>query len=308
MAYSDSDDSLFRRPERGEADSAGPDSQDISPASGGVIEAQETAADGLTADPAAEAADADSDGADAATADAAGAAASEPVRTDEVRHKSAADAVHQAFAGEYDAEPVRSVRKGSRQPIQDDPDDQTEGGKKSGVWQVIKDYGVSLIVAVLIAFLVNTFVLLNATIPSGSMETTIMTGDRVFGFRLAYLFSDPQRGDIVIFKYPDDPSTNFIKRIIGLPGETVTIRAGRVYINDSTEPLPEEYLAEAPAERDFGPYEVPEDCYFMLGDNRNNSRDSRFWNNTYVRRDQILAKAFLRYWKGFRLYTGTDYE
>lgn len=178
----------------------------------------------------------------------------------------------------------------------------SENTEKPSVFRVFMEYAVSIGIAVIAALLINRFILFNANIPSGSMENTIMTGDRVFGFRLAYLFSEPQRGDIVIFKYPDDESVNFVKRIIGLPGETVTIREGRVYINDSDTPLDEPYLAEEPLPYDYGPYEVPEDCYFMLGDNRNHSKDSRLWENTYVSRDKILAKVFFRYWKGFKFF------
>lgn len=122
-----------------------------------------------------------------------------------------------------------------------------------------------------------------------------MTGDQIFGNRLAYVKSDPQRYDIVIFYYPDDEKQKFIKRVIGLPGETVTIRDGKVYINDSTEPLRDDFCPETPV-GDFGPYEVPEGCYFMLGDNRNVSKDSRYWLNPYVEKDKIIGKAFLRYW------------
>lgn len=177
-----------------------------------------------------------------------------------------------------------------------------EPEKEGGILHTIMEYAVSIGIAIVAALLINNFILLNVNIPSGSMQNTIMKGDRVFGFRLAYLFSEPERGDIVIFKWPDDESVNYIKRIIGLPGETVTIRGGKVYINDSDTPLDEPYLAETPWDQDFGPYEVPEGHYFMLGDNRNNSKDSRAWKNTYVARDEILAKAFLKYWKGFQLY------
>ena len=165
-----------------------------------------------------------------------------------------------------------------------------------------------IILVVVIVTVVNNVVLINAKIPSPSMEKTIMTGDRIFGFRLAYginidffghnytkKFRDPERFDIVIFKYPDDESKLYIKRVIGLPGEKVQILDGKVYINDSRTPLDDSFLPEK-MEGDFGPYQVPENCYFMLGDNRNWSNDSRSWVNTYVRRDQILAKAALRYW------------
>lgn len=122
-----------------------------------------------------------------------------------------------------------------------------------------------------------------------------MTGDRILGWRLTYNFREPKRGDIVIFKYPDNENENYIKRIIGLPGEKVTIKEGKVYIGDSTEPLEEDYVKEEWSGGD-GVYWVPEDSYFMLGDNRNNSKDSREWVNKYVHRDKILGEASFCYW------------
>ena len=127
-----------------------------------------------------------------------------------------------------------------------------------------------------------------------------MTGDRIFGNRLAYTFGEPERFDIVIFKFPDDESQLFIKRVIGLPGETVEIRDGKVYIDGSHTPLDDSFTPETPV-GDYGPYEVPEDCYFMLGDNRNYSKDSRFWQNTYVEEDKILGKAVLKYFPGIKM-------
>lgn len=122
-----------------------------------------------------------------------------------------------------------------------------------------------------------------------------MPGDRVFGNRLAYVFSEPERFDIIIFKYPDDESQLFIKRVIGLPGETVEIRDGNIYIDGSEEPLDDVDTKET-MEGSFGPYTVPEGCYFVMGDNRNNSRDSRYWEHTFVSEDEILGKAVFRYW------------
>ena len=165
---------------------------------------------------------------------------------------------------------------------------------ETNVKKEVFEWIFSIAIGVIIAVLINQFVLINARVPSASMENNIMTGDRLFGNRLAYINEDVKRGDIVIFKFPDDESQLFIKRVIGLPNETVTIIDGKVYINDSTEPLNEPYLAQEMVGT-FGPYEVPDNCYFMLGDNRNYSRDSRFWENTYVSRDKILGKALLRY-------------
>ena len=137
--------------------------------------------------------------------------------------------------------------------------------------------------------------------------------DRIFGFRLAYginldLFGheiskkvkDPERFDIVIFKYPDDESQLFIKRVIGLPGETVEIKDGKVYIDGSETALDDSFIPEK-MQGSFGPYTVPDNCYFMLGDNRNDSKDSRFWKNTFVRFDQIVGKAVVRYYPSIKL-------
>jgi signal peptidase I len=132
------------------------------------------------------------------------------------------------------------------------------------------------------------------------MEDTVMTQDRVFAFRLSYLFENPQRGDIVVFPLPDDESQNYLKRIIGLPGETVEIKDGKVYINNSEEPLAEDYLKEKPT-GDYGPYEIPENSYFMLGDNRNISLDSRFWERTFVKKNKIMGKVLLRYYPSIKL-------
>ena len=145
---------------------------------------------------------------------------------------------------------------------------------------------IAILAAVAIALFVDNFLIVNAQIPSGSMENTIMTGDRVVGNRLSYL---------TIFKYPDDESQLFIKRIIGLPGETVEIRDGHIYIDGSSEPLEDvetkEYMVG-----NYGPYTIPEGCYFVMGDNRNDSKDSRYWIHPYVSKDKILGKAVFRYW------------
>lgn len=159
-------------------------------------------------------------------------------------------------------------------------------------------WAITIAAAVAIAFVIERFVILNCNVPTGSMLETIRINDKLIGSRLSYIFSEPERGDIAIFIWPDDGETVYIKRIIGLPGETVEIKDGKIYIDGSSTPLNEEYLSdEARTDvRSFGPYEVPENCYFMLGDNRTNSADSRFWKNTYVDRGDILAKAEFVYY------------
>ena len=152
-----------------------------------------------------------------------------------------------------------------------------------------------LAAAAALALFINGVLIVNAEIPSGSMENTIMPGDRVFGNRLAYVFGEPERFDIIIFRYPDDESQLFIKRVIGLPGETVEIRNGQIFIDGSDAPL-DDVATKEPMLGTFGPYTVPEGSYFVMGDNRNNSKDSRYWDHTFVTEDEILGKAALRYW------------
>ncbi len=170
---------------------------------------------------------------------------------------------------------------------------------KTSVVREIFDWLVVIVVAVAIALFINNFIITNAYIPSTSMEDTIKKGDKIIGLRTSYWFSSPKRGDIVIFLFPDDESKNYIKRVIGEPGDKVEIIDGLVYINDSEEPLVEPYVYGEPT-GNFGPYEVPEGCYFMLGDNRSVSADSRYWNNPYVEEDKILAKAIFRYYPSFK--------
>ena len=171
---------------------------------------------------------------------------------------------------------------------------------KNSIWKELWEYIKMIIFVVVVVLIVNNFLLINARVPSESMEKTIMTGDRFFGNRLAYLFDDPERFDIVVFKYPDDESQLFVKRVIGLPGETVEIKDGKVYINGSETPLDDSFTPKTPT-GDYGPYVVPDGSYFMLGDNRNHSGDSRFWKQPYVEKEKIVGKAIFRYFPGVKI-------
>lgn len=155
---------------------------------------------------------------------------------------------------------------------------------------------VSWIILIVLAFAFAQFItkviVLKVEVPSGSMEDTILIGDRVVASRQAYLFQDPKRGDIVIFPFPDDESIDYIKRIIGLPGETIEGKDGLVYINGKA--LEESYVMDE-LSNDFGPFEIPEDGYFMMGDNRGGSEDARYWTNKFVERDKIRGKALFKY-------------
>ena len=157
----------------------------------------------------------------------------------------------------------------------------------------ILNWGVDIILVVAFAWFTVYMFGTEVKIAGNSMAPALESGDVVLMNRLPGVLFGPGRFDLVVFER-EDKKTN-VKRVIGLPGETVTIRDGKVYINDSTEPLRDDFCPETPV-GDFGPYEVPEGCYFMLGDNRNVSKDSRYWLNPYVEKDKIIGKAFLRYW------------
>lgn len=147
--------------------------------------------------------------------------------------------------------------------------------------------------AVILAVIIRSFVFMTVKVPTGSMYPTIVEGDVLIVNRLAYRFGNPERGDIVVFRYPDNPKEYYVKRLIGLGGERVEISGGRVYIDGDA--IEEGYLSEE-MEGAFGPFDVPEQHFFMLGDNRNNSGDSRFWLNKYVSRQQIIGRAVFTIW------------
>ena len=148
------------------------------------------------------------------------------------------------------------------------------------------EYTEAFLVALVLAFFIRTFFVQAFKIPSESMLNTLYKGH------------DPQRGDIIIFEYPRDPSVSFIKRIIGVPGDVIEVRNKQLYRNG--EPVREDYIRVdepnnvVPVRDVFGPVTVPPDSYFCMGDNRDNSMDSRFWG--FVKRRAIQAKARRIYW------------
>lgn len=174
-------------------------------------------------------------------------------------------------------------------------DDKPNTTKSQKIKKELIDIIKTIIIAIIVAFIITNFIIVNAIVPTGSMKNTIMPNDRLIAFRLSYLFSSPERGDIIVFRAPDDEEMLYVKRIIGMPGETINIIDGKVYINDSEQPLDDEYIMEEML-GSFGPYTVPEDSYFMLGDNRNDSQDSRYWENTFLPKDNILGKAIFKYY------------
>ncbi len=183
---------------------------------------------------------------------------------------------------------------------------QEEKKEKVNIKREILSWVLVVVAAYLLAFVITHFIIIKTEVISGSMTATLNIDDRVIGNRLAYLFSDPERGDIVFFANPDDETETYVKRVIGLPGDTVEIAEGKVYINGSSTPLDEPYLPET-MKGSYGPYVVPEGCFFMMGDNRNHSWDSREWDNTYVTKKQIYAKAWLRYKPSLGLIKSAKY-
>ena len=214
---------------------------------------------------------------------------------------------------------ARSRRPG-RTPMEDmDKRRPDEGGTN---WtEEIMDWLKCILTAIVLVFVLNTFIIINARIPSASMENTIMTHDRLIGLRFAYWYSVPRRGDIVLFRYPLDEKTIYIKRVIGESGDHVEIHEGRIYINGSEEPLEEPYLKEEwVSDNDGYVFDVPDRAILVLGDNRNISQDARFWADlaieegladnaeeaerfTYVTDGEVLGRAVWKYWKGFDLLT-----
>lgn len=199
-----------------------------------------------------------------------------------------------------------------------------KGGEERAGKGKFREYAEAFVVALLIALLVRTFVVQAFKIPSGSMETTLLVGDHIFvnkflyGYHIPYTkgrvlrFAEPQRGDIIVFIFPEDPEKDFIKRVIAVPGDTVEIREKQVILNG--RPLKEDYTRFADGKGFEGfvrtrdnmpPVTVPPGRYFVMGDNRDRSYDSRFWG--FVDEDAILGKAMFIYFsidwsRGIRWY------
>lgn len=154
-----------------------------------------------------------------------------------------------------------------------------------------------VLVALVMAMLLRTFIVEGRVIPSGSMLPTIQLQDRVMVNKFIYYFKKPQRGDIIVFQPPLKSSEDYIKRLIGLPGDKVEVRDSIVFIND--QPLNEPYINEPP-NYNFGPTIVPQNSLFVMGDNRNSSFDSHLWN-AWLTQDKVKGKAFFRYWPPSRM-------
>ena len=189
---------------------------------------------------------------------------------------------------------------------------ETSTTKKSGL-HALRENIEAIIIAVILALFIRTFVVQAFKIPSGSMKQTLLIGDHILVSKFIYgvkiPFSDitvipikkPKRGDIIVFKFPEDPNKDFIKRVIGVAGDVVEVRNKQVYINNMllnhdhgihTDP---HIIPGVFQPRDnFGPVTVPPDSLFVMGDNRDHSYDSRFWG--FVDLKAVKGKAFIIYW------------
>jgi signal peptidase I len=170
----------------------------------------------------------------------------------------------------------------------------------------IREYFESLLVTAIIALFATTFVIQAFKIPTGSMESNLLIGDHllvnkfVYGIHPGFIsrllpYREPRRGDVIVFKYPNNPEVAYVKRVIGLPGEKIEMIGRTVYING--EPLKEDYtqyIDPGSIYKQYGPYQVPPGHYFAMGDNRDNSQDSRVWK--YIPREYLYGKALVIYW------------
>jgi signal peptidase I len=170
----------------------------------------------------------------------------------------------------------------------------------------VREYFESIVITAIIALFATTFTVQAFKIPTGSMETNLLIGDHllvnkfVYGMHSGFLskllpYKEPKRGDVIVFKYPNNTEVAYVKRLIGMPGDVVQMIGHTVYING--KPLKEDYtryISPDSVNASYGPYRVPQNQYFAMGDNRDNSLDSRFWG--FVPREYLLGKALVIYW------------
>ena len=211
----------------------------------------------------------------------------------------------------------------------DDPTEKTQAPKKS----IAREYTEAILIALILALFIRTFIIQAFKIPSGSMENTLLIGDHILVSKFSYgthipneipfintkLFDDivlfskvPERGDIIVFKFPKDETRDFIKRVIGLPGDLLEVRRQKVYINNKPYEDTHARHTDSPSDSslvprdDFGPILVPDDHVFVMGDNRENSQDSRYWG--YLNVKKIRGKALIIYWSWDRIKSWVRFE
>ena len=165
--------------------------------------------------------------------------------------------------------------------------------KETSTAAEIKDWIVSIVVAVALAMFIRTFIVELYVVDGPSMRPTLESEERLVVNKFIYRFRVPEKGEVLVFQYPRDPSRDFIKRVIATPGDTIEIREGRVLVNDQL--LTEDYILEK-TRSEYPKSTVPEGRIFVMGDNRNNSEDSRFADVGFVPYDLIKGKAVLVFW------------
>lgn len=158
-------------------------------------------------------------------------------------------------------------------------------------FQWLKEIVQTVAIALVLTFLLRAYVVESFVVDGPSMEPTLRDGERLLISKLSYVFSEPKRGDVIIFRYPRDPHKDYVKRIVALPGDEIRMDMGRLYING--QPVKEPYALESPV-GDFNTITVPEGCVFVLGDNRGNSEDSRMFGAVPIK--LIKGRAFLVFW------------
>lgn len=182
---------------------------------------------------------------------------------------------------------------------------------------VVREYAEAIAIAVVLALFIRTFIVQAFKIPSGSMENTLLIGDHllvskfIYGIKFPFVdkklfsFTDPDRGDVIVFRYPEDKNKDFIKRVIAIGGDKIEVKDKKVFVNDKLVEQPYAVFKASKTSlfgfqkgRNFGPFHVPKGTVFVMGDNRDNSHDSRFWGGTggTVDINEIKGKAFILYW------------
>ncbi|MDR7865423.1 MAG: signal peptidase I [Sporomusaceae bacterium] len=164
---------------------------------------------------------------------------------------------------------------------------------KTSLGEEIKDWVISILIAVVLAFFIRYFIVELYMVEGPSMRPTLVNGERLVVNKFLYRFKTPERGEIVVFRYPRDPSRDFIKRVIGVPGDTIEIKEGRVFLNGQLQN--ETYILEK-TRGSFAMVTVPAGHIFVMGDNRNNSEDSRFRDVGFVSNELIKGKAVFVFW------------
>ena len=169
---------------------------------------------------------------------------------------------------------------------------------------LLREYAESIAIALILALLVRTFIVQAFKIPTGSMRPTLVEGDRILVNKFIYRFREPQTGDIVVFKYPEDPKRDFIKRLVATGGQRLEIRSGQLIVDGKV--LEKEgsfgqryYYNQGSFAKEGEEVRIPEDSFFVLGDNSASSRDSRYWG--FVPKRHLVGKAFFLYWPPTRI-------